>query len=262
MPRDESQVSGESQALVPTGLSDQEICYASFKPEEPFDPRLVLWRQRDSAAAAGFRLLRQRLIERDDPQRILVTSAEPGEGKSTCAANLALAYAELGRARVLLLEANLSQSSLGEMFGFKPPEGFGRQLARHRDRPKDPWVVVKLGDGDLFAVVAEPNACPHCGVGVEMDARFCGECGRKIAAGDGFLDGVTFSAAINRFKHAFDYIIVDAPAVLSSPDVNVIQDLVEVIVMTSRRQQSSAPSLRRALDQFAPAPVAGVVFLE
>jgi Mrp family chromosome partitioning ATPase len=261
MPRDEVRLS-ESRALVTSNLAEQEICYASFQPEEPFDPRLVLWRERDSPAAAGFRLLRQRLIERNDPQRILVTSAEPGEGKSTCAANLALAYAELGRARVLLLEANLSQSSLGEMFGFKPPEGFGRQLSRHRDRPKDPWVVVKVGDGDLFAVVAEPHGCPHCGVPVEPDARFCGECGRKISPGEGVLDGVTFSAAMSRFKYAFDYIIVDAPPVLSSPDVNVIQDLVEVLVLTSRRQHSSAPSLRRALDQVAPAPVAGVILLE
>jgi len=261
MARDEI-LTGDSRALVTSNLGEQEICYASFQPEEPYDPRLVLWRERDSAAASAFRLLRQRLIERDDPQRILVTSAEPGEGKSTCAANLALAYAELGRARVLLLEANLSQSSLGEMFGFKPPEGFGRQLSRHRERPKDPWVVVKLGKGDLFAVVAEAHACPHCGVPVEPDARFCGECGRKISPGDGFLDGVSFSAAMNRFRHAFDYIIVDAPPVLSSPDVNVIQDLVDVLVITSRRHQSSAPALRRALDQVAPAPVAGVIFLE
>src|SRR5262245_780030 len=58
------------------------------RPTE-LDPRLILLREPDSERAASFRLLRYRLAERGNPRAIVVTSAEPRSGKTTCAVNLA-----------------------------------------------------------------------------------------------------------------------------------------------------------------------------
>jgi succinoglycan biosynthesis transport protein ExoP len=253
---------GESTALVPAE-GDGGICFVRFVPRPPFDERLVMWNDKDSARAASFRLLRQRLIDKGDPHALLCTSAGVGEGKTTLAANLALAFAELGRHRVLLVEANLRAAALGEVFGFKPPKGFAGQLQRHRTHPNDAWVVVQIGSSALYVMASEPRCCPHCASVIAEEARFCGMCGKSVPAGGGaVLDAVTFATAVRRFREAFDYIIVDAPAVLAGGDVNLIQDACEAIVFAARSGQSDAVQLRRALEQVAPAQVAAVALLE
>jgi succinoglycan biosynthesis transport protein ExoP len=225
---------------------------------------LVFWGRSNSAAAASFRLLRQRLIDRGDPHAVLCTSAGRNEGTTTLAINLALAFAELGKYRVLLIEASFRRPSLGEVFGFKPPKGFAIQLARHRDHPADPWVVVQIGSTPLYILAAEPHCCPHCAAVITAEtARFCGMCGKDVGTGTtGQLDAITFATAIQRFRIAFDYLIVDAPPVLSSGEVNLIQDAADAVIFATSKGRSEARNLRRALDQVAPAPVAAVVMLD
>jgi Mrp family chromosome partitioning ATPase len=254
---------GESTALVPQE-EEGGIRFVKFAPKPPFDQRLVFWGQGSSPTAASFRLLRQRLIERGDPRTVLCTSARPSEGTTTLATNLALAFTELGKYRVLLLEATFRRASLGEVFGFKPPRGFALQLARHRDRPTEPWVVVQIATMPLYILAAEPRCCPHCATVITNDAaRFCGMCGKDVGASDlGKLDSIAFGGAMQRFRSAFDYIIVDAPPVLASGEVNLIQDAADAIVFATNKGRSEARNLRRALDQVAPAPVAAVVLLD
>ena len=253
---------GDATALVPQE-EDGGIAFVRFSPSPPFDSRLVFWQQSASEAAASFRLLRQRLIERGDPRSVLCTSAVRGEGTTTLAANLAMAFAELGKYRVLLIEASFRRAALAEVFGFKPPKGFALQLARHRANPTEPWVVVQVGSAPFYVLAVEPRVCPHCQAVIATEARFCGMCGKDVAGSSMVaLDALTFSAAIRRFRSAFDYIVVDAPPVLAGGDVNLIQDASDAIVVATRRGRSEARNLRRALDQVAPAPVAAVVLLD
>ena len=138
---DKSEMDGDrmSGALVPRG-EEGGIRFVQFAPQPPFDDRLIFWQKRTSDTAAAFRLLRQRLIERGDPRVVLCTSAGRREGKTTLAANLAMAYAELGRHRVLLLEASFRVAALGEVFGFLPPRGFAGSSPRTaRDRRTRGW---------------------------------------------------------------------------------------------------------------------------
>jgi Mrp family chromosome partitioning ATPase len=226
------------------------------------DVRLVLARQRDSARAASFRLLRQRLVEHGDPRVILVTSPRTREGKTVSATNLALAYAELGRARVLVVEANFRSASLGEVFGFKPPRSFSAQLERHRSHPVDPWVVVQVAPYDVHVMAINPSCCPACSTLLIKGANFCPDCGRPVSNEPPRLDRSTFAAAIRRFREAFDYVIIDGPPVLTSADVNLIQDTADGILMTTKKGRTDARALKKAMDQVAPAPVLGVVLVE
>jgi len=251
----------ESRSLAVTG-KDGEIFFVKHNMTEPTDARLALVHDRDSARAASYRLLRQRLIEQGDPKVILVTSARNREGKTTSATNLALAYAEQGRSRVLLVEANFRAASLGEVFGFKPPRCFSVQLDRHRDRPLDPWVVVQVAPADVHVVAVHPNCCPSCSRVLVPGASFCGDCGRKVPNDAVRLDRVTFAASIQRFRKAFDYVVIDGPSVLESADVNLIQDTADGIIMAARSRHSDARALKRAMDQVSPAPVLGVALVE
>ena len=253
---------GPGDALVPH-VPGGGISFVRFAPEPPYDERLIFWEQRDLETAAAFRLLRQRLIERGDPRIVLCTSAEQGEGKTTLATNLALAFAELGKHRVLLIETNFRNASLGEVFGFKPPAGFALQLARHRQQPGSPWVVVQIANSPLFIMAAEPRCCPKCAAVLGEEAKFCGMCGAETdTTTGGSLDAVTFAAAIKQFRESFHYVVVDAPAVLASGDVNLMQDSADAIVFATRRGRSAAGRLRRAIEQVAPAPVAAVALID
>jgi Mrp family chromosome partitioning ATPase len=252
-----------STALVPRPPDDRAISFVQFTPQPPYDERLVFWERRESETAASFRLLRQRLIERGDPKIVLCTSAAQGEGKSTLAANLALSYAELGRHRVLLLEASFRGAALGEMFGFKPPSGFARQLITHRSHPDTPWIVVQLQGMPLYIMAAEPRCCQKCAAVLAEDATFCGMCGTALEADlPQRIDAVAFAAAMRKFRESFNYVVIDAPSVLSSGDVNLIQDSVEAILFATRKGRSAGRDLKRAIEQVSPAEVAAVVMLD
>src|SRR4051812_40190962 len=58
------------------------------------DPRLAILADPDSARAEGFRRLRDGVLARGMPRVLAVTSPERGDGKTTCIANLAFAFAE------------------------------------------------------------------------------------------------------------------------------------------------------------------------
>jgi capsular exopolysaccharide synthesis family protein len=78
-----------------------------------------------SPRAEAFRQLRTNVqfAEIDSDMRsFVVTSALPGEGKSTIAANLAIALAQAGQ-RVILVEADLRRPSLAEYMGFERAVG-------------------------------------------------------------------------------------------------------------------------------------------
>jgi septum formation inhibitor-activating ATPase MinD len=112
-------------------------------------------------------------------------------------------------------------------------------------------------------MAAEPRCCPNCTTVVTEEAKFCGMCGAEANFNEGAaIDAVTFAKAIDQFRESFHYLVVDAPPVLASGDVNLIQDSVDAIVFATRKGHSAARSLRRAIEQVAPAPVAAVVLIE
>ena len=247
---------GPGSALISTRIRP-----VAFAPTAPFDARLV-FTDRDTRRASAFRTLRQRLLDAGEIHSILCTSANSGEGTTTLAANLALSFAELGRYRVLLIEANFRRASLASLFGFIPPAGFGSQIARHRLHPDEPWAVVQIGPPALFILAVEPPACPHCAAALPIWAEFCGACGAKVGGVAALADGAGVNAAIASLREVFDFVIIDGPSVLSSGDINVIQDSADAIVMATRKGQSDERSLGRAIEQVAPAPLAGVVLLD
>jgi Mrp family chromosome partitioning ATPase len=208
-------------------------------PERP-DRRLILVREPDSARAASYRVLRHRLQERGDPRVIAVTSAERREGKTTCAVNLALALGECGRARVLLVEANLRAPALAELFGFLPPECFSAQMRRHKDKPLDAWSVVEAHSPSLHVLAVNPETV-----------------GRPL------LDGPAFAIAIEMLvQSAYDYIVIDTPPVLGAADVNLIEDSADGVVFTAWSRMSSGRALRQAVEQLAPAKLLGITLLD
>lgn len=230
---------GAAMTVTPRRTQTQ-VWVASHRLADDPDARLIMVRAPDSAAAASFRVLRHRLAERGDPRVIAVTSAGPKEGKTTCAVNLALALGECGRARVLLVEANLRSPSLAPLFGFMPPQCFSVQMHKHKEKPTEGWSVVEVVNEYLHVLAVEPS-----------------DRGRPL------LDGPAFAIAIEMLSQAgYDYIVVDTPPVLGAADVNLIEDSADGVLFTAWARQTSSRTLKRAVDQLAAAKLLGVSLLD
>jgi Mrp family chromosome partitioning ATPase len=202
------------------------------------DRRAVLLREPTSVRARSYRLLRHRLLSDSDPRIIAVTSALAGEGKTTCAFNLALAIAEDAMTRVLLLEANLRRPSLARLLRFAPSESLVENVARLTN-VGPPYPVASVSGTRLH--VAALRGAPL-------------EVGR--------LDRTIFALVLHSLRHAYDYIVIDAPAVLESGDVDVIGECSSGVVVTVRAGRSRKSDVRRAIAQLAPAPVLGSVLVD
>ena len=85
-------------------------------------------------AEEAFRRLRTNFLlqVREDVQTVLVTSADPGEGKTTVVANLGRSLAQSGRS-VVLVDADLRAPRLHEFFGELVAPGLGDVLSASPD---------------------------------------------------------------------------------------------------------------------------------
>lgn len=145
----------------------------------------------DPGFAETFRLLRLRLLrdtKNPDEKVILFTSSVPSEGKSTVAANTALALAKDGK-RVLLVDADLRNPSVKGLLDLKSPS-------------------VGLGD---------------CLSNASREIKFYryGETGMYVFAGDHAIKDPTpllqpskLAGIFRTLRPMFDYIIVDTPPCL------------------------------------------------
>jgi Mrp family chromosome partitioning ATPase len=209
-------------------------------PDGDPDPRLALVIDPDSERSAAFRVLRHHLLEVGRPQVVIVSSPQVGDGKTTTAVNLALALAECGRAKTLLVETHVRRPQFTEMFKFVPPWCFAEQLAAHRHQPTMPWSLIDIPQLWLHVAAINPRITQTQ-----------------------LLDGPAFAIAMERLRLAgYEHIVVDAPPVLGSADVNLMADAADSVVFALWARRTNTRDLRRAIDQLGGKKVAGTVLLQ
>jgi len=206
-------------------------------PYEP-DPRLVLLRAPGSAQARSYRLLQHRVFAKGAPRVVAVTSAEPGEGKTTCAANLALAFAEATLSRVLLVDASLARPGIADLFGFAPAGSFMTKLLRNEDSAP-PHVVASIAGSALQLAALEPSVTA----------------GRR-------LDRVLLAEVLRSLRTAYDYIVIDTASVLESADANSVAQCSDAVILAARAGKSRQSRLRHAVEQLQPANVVGTALID
>ncbi|MEO5727818.1 MAG: P-loop NTPase, partial [Byssovorax sp.] len=206
---------------------------------EKVDPNIVLLSDAHSDRADAYRALRRKLASSGNPQVIAVTSADAGEGKTTCALNLALAMRETSHGKVLLIEANGYSPAIAKLLGFETPECFYDQLASRREDPRKPWVAVEVMPKlHIMAVDPTIKRAPQ-------------------------LEPLAFGHGMARLKLAgYEYILLDTPSVLGTFEVNLIADNVAGVLFTAITMKSKRSHLRKAIEQITPAPVLGVLVLD
>ena len=223
--------------------------------------RLVMLAQPTGTSAEAFRMLRTNLdfarLEGDDVRVILVTSAVEEEGKSTTAANLALAEARGGR-RVVLVDLDLRRPYLDRFFGLMHAEGITNVALGSVSLEKALRHVDLAGGATTTnGRAAEPEANGHADRG-SLDVLVSG----PLPPDPGeFVGTRKLAEIIARLRAAYDLVIVDTPPVLRVGDALALSAQADGLVIVTRLNVVRRPmlrELRRALDA-APAPKLGLV---
>lgn len=155
---------------------------------------------------------------------ILVTSVQENEGKSTIAANLALALVNKNR-RVLLMDADLRKPALYRVFEKKitPEIEFGNYLD---EKTSFQDVLSRDKDTGLYYVFGTKSFR-------NSDIRLSSDSMRNV-----------FKMA----KRAVDYIIIDTPPAGMFPDAEVLAEYADAGILVVRQQASRIPDINDTLD--------------
>lgn len=181
----------------------------AYDPEAPKRP-LIVQEDPRSPRSESFRALRtnlQFLNVEGGPKLFVVTSAGPGEGKSTTTANLAIALAETG-ARVALLDGDLRLPRIADYMGIEGGLGLTDVLI---GRVEVADVLQKWGRGQLFVLPSGPVP-PNP---AEL------------------LGSVAMSQLLATLTEHFDYVIIDAPPLLLVTDAAVLSKFTRGALMVA-----------------------------
>jgi receptor protein-tyrosine kinase len=205
----------------------------------------------DSAFAEAFRMLRTNLdfanLDRD-AKVIMLTSSLEGEGKSTTAANLAVAYARTGR-DVLLVDFDLRRPTLHGLF----------------DLPPRPGVTdVALGYATLEQAV---TTIPFVALGLRAAAGADQGKLELLRAGPVPPDAGEFLASnavermLSELRKRDALVLLDAPPLLQVGDAMTLTANVDAILLVARLKTVKRPMMRemRRLLEVAPADKLGLV---
>lgn len=192
-----------------------------------------------SIVAESFRALRTNLefsMAQDNKKVILFTSSHVSEGKSSCAANLAVIYALQGK-RTLLIDADLRRGVQHKNFGLDANNGLSNYLSN-----------VGLDLSTLF----KPTA---------VDNLFVITCGVVPPNPAELLSSDRLKKLLDDFKPCYDIIIIDGAPVLPVTDSVIISHLADKVVIVTSYGETHKDELKQvkaSLDN-AGADIAGVV---
>jgi capsular exopolysaccharide synthesis family protein len=203
---------------------------------------LQLVAEPDTPESEAFRTLRTSLgLTHDQSRRIVVTSAEPGDGKTTVLANMAVAYASSGK-RTLLIDADLRRPGLSNMLGVRGVEGLSN-------------VIRLQGQGPIGEVV-EPHIRKTGVPGLDILAS-----GPRPMNPAELLGGQNFADLLAWADSRYDRVLIDSPPALAASDTAIIGQLVDGVLLVIQPLKNQRRMVLRAVESFGmlKIPVIGLV---
>jgi protein-tyrosine kinase len=241
------------EAAVALGLvSKDDVLFAlsqqfhyPYAPEDQrsFTPELVTLNEPFSARAEYFRALRTQLTMRafaEGEQRRAVALISPGtgDGKTYCAANLAVTLAQLG-GRTLLVDADMRGPRVHQVFGLANKVGLSGILSGRSDKQ----VIQQVpGVPSLFVLpvgTTPPNP-------LELAER------------------PAFGLLMRELASKFDHVLVDTPAAIYGSDASVIASRCGAAMVVARKNKAKVGLLQDLVASIAGSPtkLVGVVVNE
>jgi capsular exopolysaccharide synthesis family protein len=178
----------------------------------------------------------------DSGKSILVTSAQPNEGKTTVASCLAIA-ASLAGQTVLLIDGDLRQQSLASAAGIDDAIGLGEILEGLADTTEAIHIVELFEDSREAAPLSVMGA------------------GRKSPT---ILPAVDWSRArttLRLVSERFGIVLFDSPPILAANDALLLAGIVDGVLLVVGAGSGDRDEVRKAKEQLEPigTPVLGAV---
>ncbi|NRA06529.1 MAG: CpsD/CapB family tyrosine-protein kinase [Myxococcales bacterium] len=199
--------------------------------------RRIALLQPDSYVAEQFRALRGRIDALDSEgnlRSVMVTSAMPGEGKTTAAVNLSVVTGLSLDRSVLLIDCDLRRPNVHQSLGLQPKSG----LAEVLDGKVEPDVAITRVEGanlDVLPVRGRPSN-PS-----------------ELLGSPRMVDLMT------DLRSRYDRIILDTPAALGLPDAKSVSAFCDGIVVVVRAGRTRQEDTETVIEILGRQRVVGIV---
>ncbi|MFT6917142.1 MAG: succinoglycan biosynthesis transport protein ExoP [Motiliproteus sp.] len=172
----------------------------------------------------------------DNPHRVIaVTSTTPGEGKTTCALNLAYSLGQMER--VLLLDADMRRPSIGKLFQFGPTApGLSNLVAGTATLEQCVHSLEEEGIDVISAGIIPPNP---------LD----------------LLSSTKFAKVLEDLEQRYDRIVIDTAPCQAVSDALVLASRVGSMVYVVKADSTHSTQIKAGLRRLAEvdAPLVGVI---
>ena len=184
----------------------------------------IVEKQPKSIAAESYRTLRTNIQYSSFDKEykvIMVTSSEPGEGKSTTAGNLALCLAQ-GDKKVILVDCDLRKPSLHKKFK----------------------VSNKIGLSDVIIGKEELVTAFH-----RYNKNLVILTSGKIPPNPSeMLSSKTMTVLLEELKNNFDYIILDTPPVQAVTDSQILSTKSDGTIIVVKAERTKKDSVENSIN--------------
>ncbi|CAM3355155.1 polysaccharide biosynthesis tyrosine autokinase [Nocardioides dubius] len=173
--------------------------------------------------AEAFRVLRTNLqfLDLDNqPRSFVITSAIPGEGKTSTSTNLAIALAQAGQ-RVLLVDGDLRRPRIADILGLEASVGMTTVLVGKSTLAESIQVHQASGVSFLAGGPLPPNPTE-------------------------VLQSQATRDLIERLRTMFDVVIIDAPPLLPVADAAILARAADGAIMVVRYGKTTRDQLEQA----------------
>ncbi|MFQ5718265.1 MAG: GumC family protein [Acidobacteriota bacterium] len=184
-------------------------------------------KQMNPSVREAYRTLRTSLLFSSKARSLntlLLTSAAPGEGKTSTAASLARTLASAGD-RVVIVDADLRRPNLHNQFGVERSSGLTNYLmSAERDQA---WAryLKKVENASNLSVITCGPIPPNP---------------PELFSTDKFID------LVSQLKSNFDWVIIDSPPVASLSDSIVLGSLVDMVILVVKHNENDRDLIKRA----------------
>jgi capsular exopolysaccharide synthesis family protein len=159
-------------------------------------------------------------------QVIQVTSPNPGDGKSTLAANLAVSIAQSGK-RAVLIDCDFRKPRIHKIF--------------HVEKPEVGLASIITGESTVAASIRP----------TDVENLSILPCGPRPANPAELLTSPEFQAIVDKLRAEYDFVIIDTPPVLAVSDPLVVAPRVDGVLLVFRMTKKARPTAERAREQLA-----------
>lgn len=188
---------------------------------------------------------------------VAVTSAAPGEGKSSTASNLATVLAQNGH-RCLLIDFDLRRPSVAALFGIPNKTTGVQEIVREHEQPAGCLWRAEV-DRAPVARPASPLLGANEGAVSTLDVLPSGGSRGPLRSK---ADFERMREVIRALRSDYDWIIIDTPPALRTTEVSQIAPVTDAVLVVARYGLTSrrlARSLKRKLGGWRTKSVTSVL---